>query len=90
MSNASVGWVCFLFLILVPVIDGRIAGLGNGVNGGGDCATCSIVLGLIDKLTIVYNESVVNTLERLCLFLPADFKLLCKVATEFLGKFIYY
>lgn len=88
MSNANFGWIFLLLIVFIPTIDGRLTSLSDGVNGGVDCATCSIVLGLIDKLTIVYNESVEHTLERLCLFLPGDFKVFCKVAVEFLGKFI--
>jgi acyloxyacyl hydrolase len=88
MSNASFGWICLLVIVFIPVIDGGIIPVANGVNGGVDCATCSIVLGLVDKLSIVYNETIVHTLERLCSFLPGDYGLFCKVAVEFLGKFI--
>lgn len=67
---------------------GLFGGLTVSENGGADCATCSVVLGLIDKLTIVHNETVENTLKALCLLLPGDFKVFCKLAVEFLGKFI--
>jgi hypothetical protein len=87
MTNANFGWVCLLFVVFIPVIDGRLIPITGGVNGGADCATCSIVLGLVDKLSIVYNESIVNTLERLCSFLPGDYKTFCKIAVEYLGKF---
>jgi acyloxyacyl hydrolase len=74
--------------VFIPVIDGRLGAFGGGENGGTDCAVCSIVLGLVDKLTIVHNESIEHSLERLCLLLPGEFKGFCKLAVEYLGKFI--
>jgi acyloxyacyl hydrolase len=88
MSYASFSWICLLLVVFIPVIDGRLTAYGEGVNGGVDCAICSVVLGLIDKLTIVHNESIEHSLERLCLLLPGDFKGFCKLAVEYLGKFI--
>ncbi len=59
MSKAAIGWICLLLAVFVPVIDGSLIGLksgvSGGVNGGVDCATCSIILGLVDHLTIVYK-----------------------------------
>ena len=81
-------WICLLLVVLVPVIDGRLTSLNSGVNGGVDCATCSVVLGLVDQLTIVYNESAAHSLERLCSFLPGEFKTYCKTAIDFLGRCI--
>ena len=73
-------------MYLIPAIDARSINVRSGANGGTDCAVCSIVLGLVDKLTIVHNESVEHTLERLCTFLPGDYKVFCKLAVEFLGR----
>ena len=87
MSKAIISWICLILVVFVPVIEGRIARLGDGANGGVDCAVCSIVLGLVDKISIVYNTSIVNSLERLCSFLPSEYKVCCKVAVDFLGKF---
>ncbi len=88
MSNVNFGWVCLLLIVFIPVIDGRLSAFPGGVNGGFDCASCSIVLGLVDKLAIVYNESAVTALERLCSVLPANYKIFCQVAVEYLGMFI--
>lgn len=89
MSNAAISWICLLLVVLIPAIDGRMLFADNGgVNGGADCATCSIILGIIDKLTIVYNESAAQSLERLCLFLPDKYRAFCKAAVDFLGKYI--
>lgn len=86
MSCASFVWICLFAVVLIPIIDARsINTLSSGTNGGGGCATCSIVLGLVDKLTIVHNKSVEDTLELLCNLLPAPYKSFCKTAVEFLG-----
>jgi hypothetical protein len=71
------------------MIDGRsiTTTLKNGVNGGVDCAVCSIVLGLVDKLAIVHNKSIEHALELLCNLLPSPYKSFCTTAVEFLGKF---
>jgi hypothetical protein len=86
MSNTSFIGICFLLITILPFIDGRLFDTTiNGVNGGSNCATCSILLGLVDKLAIVYNETSVQALERLCAFLPKQYGLYCKVAVEFIG-----
>jgi acyloxyacyl hydrolase len=87
MSYAKFICVCLFAIVLIPVIDARPTALKNGVNGGVDCAVCSIVLGLVDKLTIVHNKSIEHALELLCDLLPAPYKSFCTVAVEFLGKF---
>ena len=86
MSSASIGWICLLVFAFVPVIESRFPQNLDSVNGGASCATCSILLGLVDKLTIVYNETAAQSLERLCSFLPGQYKVYCKVTVEFLGK----
>ncbi|CAF0927615.1 unnamed protein product [Didymodactylos carnosus] len=53
-----------------------------------DCATCTIVVGLVEKLSIVHNESIVSSLERICNALPTELKPYCKTAVEFLGPII--
>jgi hypothetical protein len=88
MSNVNFGWVCLLLIVFIPVIDGRLSAFPGGVNGGFDCASCSIVLGLVDKLAIVHNKSIEHTLELLCELLPGDFKEFCKLAVQYLGKCI--
>ena len=84
-------WIFFLLAIIAPVIQGGVlpdikSGVSGGVNGGADCATCSIVLGIVDHLTIVYNESAAQSLVRLCGFLPTKYKAFCTSAVVFLGE----
>lgn len=90
MMKAAIGSIFLLLVIFVPIINGRFIGLNSGVNGGVDCATCTVVLGLVDHLTIVYNETAVHSLERLCSFLPDPYKNYCKAAVNFLGKCILF
>lgn len=83
MANVSIGLICILLAVFVPAIDGRLM---NGVNGGAECAGCTMVLGIIERVSIIYNESIVSALERFCNFLPNEFRTYCKVAVDFLGK----
>ena len=84
MVNVSIGLIYLLFVVFVPPIDGRLM---NGVNGGAECAGCTMVLGIIERVSIIYNESIVLALERFCNFLPNEFRTYCKVAVDFLGEF---
>jgi hypothetical protein len=88
MSGVNFSWICLLLIVFIPVIDSRSSAFTTGVNGGIDCAICSGILGLIDKLTIVHNKTAEQALELLCNLLPSDFKSFCKLAVEFLGRFI--
>ncbi|CAF4507307.1 unnamed protein product, partial [Rotaria sp. Silwood2] len=89
MSKAAISWVILLLVVCIPLVNSRLTtNLKNGVNGGVDCATCSILLGIVDHLTIVYNESAAQSLERLCSFLPDEYQLYCKAAVDFLGPYI--
>ncbi|CAF1261864.1 unnamed protein product [Adineta steineri] len=88
MSTVAMNWIYLLLIVFISVVDGRLAGFNSGVNGGGDCATCTIVLGLVDHLTIVYNDTAAHALERLCTFLSGEFKTYCKAAVDFLGPLI--
>ena len=51
---------CWL-IVFLPLINGQ---LPSGVNGGVDCATCTILSGIIERLTIVYNENIISSLKR--------------------------
>ena len=73
------------FLIALTSVDARSI---RSANGGVDCATCTVVLGLVEQLTTLYNESVVMSLERLCSFFPDKYQVYCKTAVDFLGPII--
>ena len=79
----TIGLLSFLLLACAPVAG---ANLRYGVNGGVDCAACTVAVGLVEQLSILYNETVVSSLERLCSFFPEEYQVYCKAAVEFLGK----
>ncbi|XP_041376837.1 acyloxyacyl hydrolase-like [Gigantopelta aegis] len=86
--------VCVLCLMALSTPSCQSSGvplqerMARGVNGGSNCATCSIVLGLIYQLSEIHNETVVKAMERLCSFLPSQFKEPCDVAVDFLTPFL--
>ena len=72
-----------------------LANLGNAklevkaVNGGRNCATCTTFVGLTERLTIVYNQSIENSLDKLCGFLPQGiFRTACLQAVSAFGTVI--
>ncbi|CAF3362404.1 unnamed protein product [Rotaria socialis] len=88
MLKAAIGCISLLLIISLPSIECRFMDGINSVNGGTNCATCTILLGIVDHLAIVYNESAAQALEHLCSFLPDDYKIYCKTAVDFLGPII--
>lgn len=61
----------------------------QAVNGGKNCATCATLVGLTEQLSIVYNQSIENSLERLCGYLPDGiFRLACQQAVSNFGPVI--
>jgi acyloxyacyl hydrolase len=86
MWNTGSTWICLSLVVFLSIINGSYS--ARGVNGGSDCATCTIVLGVVEHLSILYNESIVQSLDRFCNYLPTEFKAFCKEAVDFLGKFL--
>lgn len=80
---AGLGWICLSLVVLFSIINISSA---RGVNGGVDCATCTIILGVVEHLSILYNETIVQSLDRFCGYMPSEFKTFCKDAVDFLGK----
>ncbi|XP_059474364.1 acyloxyacyl hydrolase-like isoform X2 [Neocloeon triangulifer] len=59
-------FVIFLpWLLLFDVSDGR------GINGGLDCAVCTVVLGLSIQVAQINNETIVSASTKLCSLLPS-------------------
>ncbi|XP_076449444.1 acyloxyacyl hydrolase-like [Babylonia areolata] len=55
--------------------------VGKGVNGGVSCATCAVIVALVEETSEVHNETVASALERLCSYLPdqpATFQKYCR------------
>jgi acyloxyacyl hydrolase len=85
MSKVAAGWICFSLVVFLSII---INGSSAQVNGRNDCMICTLVLGVVEHLSMIYNESIVQSLDRFCSYLPSDFKTFCKEAVDFLGKFL--
>lgn len=85
MKKTAVGYALLILVVLLPIAKGFNV---RGIDGGSNCAWCTIIVGLVGKLSLVYNETTIDSLERLCNALPSDLKPYCKTAVDFLGKFI--
>ncbi|UJR23997.1 hypothetical protein I4U23_026963 [Adineta vaga] len=89
MRTTNLYCIFLLFTGLILVINADFQEkFTSGVNGGIDCAACTVLVGLVEKLSTVYNETIVSSLERLCNSLPVEMKAYCRVAVEFLGPII--
>ena len=59
------------------------------VNGGVNCAACTIVVTLVEQLAIVYNDTIEESLNNFCNFIPEGiFRLTCQQAVETFGPVI--
>ena len=74
---------------LVEMKIGDAKKLGDNVNGGTNCAACTIVVALTEQLAIVYNQSIEKSIEQLCSFLPQGlFRFACQQAVVEFGPII--
>ena len=74
-----------------PTFEGKSQSkLADNVNGGVGCAACTILVGLTEQLAIVYNQTIEQSLEDICNFLPKEsiFQVACKQAIEQFGPMI--
>ncbi|RNA11317.1 acyloxyacyl hydrolase [Brachionus plicatilis] len=83
----------FIFSVfLVSLFYGHSALISEsikGVNGGTDCAYCTLLVTIVEKLAIVYNDTIENSLNNLCQFLPDGiFRFTCQQAVSFYGPII--
>ena len=81
--------VC-VFFVSVNTYKIDAAQMMRGVNGGSNCAGCTIVVALTEQLAIVYNQTIEKSLQDICNFLPKDsiFQVACKQAIEEFGPAI--
>ncbi len=54
----------------------------QAVNGGGTCATCSILVGLVEQLSQIYNISIAESVAKFCDFLLSGFNVACKLVVS--------
>jgi hypothetical protein len=80
------------FIILAIISSASSAFLLNkytSVNGGTNCFDCTVIVGLIEQLGIVYNQTAEKSLEQLCGFLPQGiFRSTCQMAVKEYGPVI--
>ncbi|CAF0849295.1 unnamed protein product [Brachionus calyciflorus] len=85
---------CFSLVFLMScfsLVTSRTIGLEKveDVNGGVNCAVCSVLLTIVDELALVYNETVQDTLKNVCNYLPEGlFRLTCQQAVKMFGNVI--
>ncbi len=61
----------------------------GAVNGGIQCAACTIGVGLVEHLSIVHNESIEKALARTCNLLPTGkFSQACTEIVHTFGPWI--
>ncbi|XP_021349956.1 acyloxyacyl hydrolase-like [Mizuhopecten yessoensis] len=60
----------------------------RGRNGGVSCATCTVIMGLTEQLSVIHNETIIHSLERLCNYLPDKYRQQCQIFTEFFGSIL--
>lgn len=46
----------------------------RGNNGGFSCATCTVLVGITEQLAQINNETVVDSLKRMCNYLPVKYQ----------------
>ena len=93
----SVGLLIFVVAILPTITCVRgsslLAQLFNvpettavaGATGGGKCAGCTLLVGIVEQLSVKYNTSVEAALEKFCNFLPGKFLVACKTLVAAYG-----
>ena len=62
--------------------------LRQDVNGGVTCATCTVLVGLVEQLAEVYNVSIDEALDKYCKFFPTGFREVCQSLIKLLGPAI--
>ncbi len=61
----------------------------TSVNGGNNCLTCTIIVALVEQLSIVYNQTADRSLQALCKFLPQGlFRTTCQNLVKQFGAVI--
>nr|XP_006816953.1 PREDICTED: acyloxyacyl hydrolase-like [Saccoglossus kowalevskii] len=60
----------------------------SSVNGGTSCIACTASVSLVDQLALVHTEGIDKAMQRLCSFLPDDYKSVCKEFVSLAGPII--
>lgn len=82
-------WVLFFLCTnVVFVYSSGPNDVGRGINGGVPCAACTILVSMAKQLAQIHHESVLESLDRLCGFLPKSYQSSCDNLLKFLGPFL--
>ncbi|XP_065352206.1 acyloxyacyl hydrolase-like [Cloeon dipterum] len=67
----------FAFFFIFCLVNFNISD-GRGINGGMDCAVCTVVLGLSIQVAQIHNDTIVGASTKLCSFLPSAAASTCR------------
>lgn len=60
----------------------------RGDNGGISCATCTILLSIGSQMAEIYNETLVDSLQHLCTFLPSQLEPNCQSLVQYMAPIL--
>lgn len=73
-------------LIIVFLLSGLIE---CSVNGGNNCLACDVIVSIVEQLSVIYNSSVEQALNRTCYLLPEGlFRDTCFKAIDLFGPIV--
>ena len=76
-------------LILTILVNSSSFEQLSDVNGGMNCIDCTVIVGLVEQLGIVYNQTAEKSLEQLCAFLPQGiFRSTCQMTVKEYGPVV--
>ncbi|XP_071812000.1 acyloxyacyl hydrolase-like [Apostichopus japonicus] len=76
-SGSNFGVYSFVLYILVIWMQIPVQ-VNCSVNGGSNCAACTLIVSLAEQLSEIHNDTVIEGLDRLCKFLPDPYQQPCK------------
>lgn len=88
MASSVIVFLLSLLLVSLPLTESKFPFPLSDLNGGTNCAACSVLLGLADQLAEIYNETIADSMSRFCNYLPNGFKEACTILVEEYGPSI--
>lgn len=82
-------FVSSLVIFTILVASGETKFSLSDVNGGTPCIGCTLIVGLVEQLSIVYNTTVENSLYNFCKYFPAGIiRTACDQAVDAYAKVV--
>eukprot|EP01132_Coremiostelium_polycephalum_P003673 gene3673-4575_t len=66
-----------------PIFDNPSLG---SANGGSNCATCTLLLTLVEQYSLIHEKSIQASLNELCTFLPSKVRTMCSILVLTYGQ----